>query len=105
MINLIKYFEENCECSGLCRPPLFYLTVPVTKGPPKNGCAYFIMEAIDEMLGNLALTFFASAIIFFLMVFIICPICCLDDNPIPMGEEQAVSHQRIFHFEYELTDR
>jgi len=39
------------------------------------------MEAVDDMVGGLASTFVASAVFFFLMIFFVCPICCLEDNP------------------------
>ena len=80
-IKLINFIESSYDCSGLCRPPLFYLTVPVTKGPPVRGCAPSVMEALDSMVGSLAQTFVASSVFFFLMIFFVCPICCLEENP------------------------
>lgn len=34
ILKIINFIEARYSCSGLCRPSMFYLTEPVTKGPP-----------------------------------------------------------------------
>lgn len=48
---MLKQFEDEYECAGICFTPLFYLTKDVKLGPVKSECTDAIIE---EYSGNMA---------------------------------------------------
>jgi hypothetical protein len=42
----LRYFENHYECSGVCDVPLFYLTKPLSDGPPTEDCAVAIIHSM-----------------------------------------------------------
>lgn len=48
---LFKKFEkEYGDCTSICKPPLFYLSLDVSKGKPKNECIKAIVDRAGENL-------------------------------------------------------
>ena len=75
-MNFVKYVEKEYECSGFCKPPLFYLTYPVTNGPPEKGCLPPLVGDIVSLTSKLGNAMVASAVFFFLMIMFVFPVCC-----------------------------
>ena len=61
--------EENFECSGICQPPLFYITQDLKLGPPENSCFQKISQSLGEQMFMVGIVVGASAV---LMLFMIC---------------------------------
>lgn len=91
MIDFISFIENQYQCSGFCSPSLFYLTQSIEKGAPKSGCLAPFVGDMVGYVGNLGEAMVASAVIFFLMIFFVFPVCCyksLDmDGVKPFGNE------------------
>ena len=45
---LYQYLEDQFNCSGICRPGLFYFHNPITYGPPTETCLKHFVELIKE---------------------------------------------------------
>jgi hypothetical protein len=54
-VDFIKAAEVNYDCSGLCTPGLFYLTRPLSDGPPTSGCLRIFLEEFPAGLNNTAI--------------------------------------------------
>ena len=52
----VRYYEQNYDCAGICDLPLFYLTKPLSDGPPTQDC---VEAVITSWTDNLPLTFVA----------------------------------------------
>lgn len=44
--DLYQIFEDDYNCSGICKPGLFYFSNPINFGPPEKTC---FKEFIDEV--------------------------------------------------------
>lgn len=42
----LKSFETQYKCAGLCYTPLFYLSKPLTDGPPTQSCDTAFINAV-----------------------------------------------------------
>lgn len=53
----LKSFEKQYDCAGLCYTPLFYLTKPLSVGPPTTSCdaAFIAAVAGNTAVGAIAL--------------------------------------------------
>jgi hypothetical protein len=53
----LKSFEKQYDCAGLCYTPLFYLTKPLSVGPPTTSCdaAFIASVAGNTGVGAIAL--------------------------------------------------
>jgi len=47
----LESFEKQYDCAGLCYTPLFYLTKPLSVGPPKTSCDQAFLASVT---GNTA---------------------------------------------------
>lgn len=65
-IRFIEFIEERYECSGLCKPPLFYLTQSVKSGPPKRGCLPPFADEFGATFTDLGVVMTVSGVFFFL---------------------------------------
>ena len=43
-ISLLRYYENEYDCSGICDLPLFYLTKSMEEGPPTEDCAESVVK-------------------------------------------------------------
>mmetsp|Transcript_32874 Transcript_32874/g.50266 ORF Transcript_32874/g.50266 Transcript_32874/m.50266 type:complete len:119 (-) Transcript_32874:103-459(-) len=48
---MMKQFEEEYDCGGICFKPLFYLTKDISEGPVSQTCDDAVIE---EFSGNMA---------------------------------------------------
>jgi hypothetical protein len=46
--DFVEELEEEYDCSGLCRPPLFWLTKSIEEGKPKKTCLTVVSDIIHE---------------------------------------------------------
>jgi hypothetical protein len=47
VMNAVRDFENNLNCSGLCDPPNFWVFRDVTEGPPTTSCVYNLKNEFD----------------------------------------------------------
>jgi len=75
---MISFIEKKYKCSGLCKKPLFYLTQDITNGPPENECFDALIKDVGPLFNVIGEIMIASGVIFLLMLFCACPICCFN---------------------------
>lgn len=75
-VEIVRHFEKEYNCSGLCGAPLFYFTQSIKNGPPKDACLLPAMNDISSALQNLGAMLILTGILFFAMIPISIPICC-----------------------------
>jgi len=64
--------EEMFECSGMCRPALFYHSLPVSEGYPMQTCIQELKEFVDDGAVSFAQTSVVTGVlslVLFLMHF------------------------------------
>lgn len=68
-INVLSYFERKYQCSGVCRPALFYYSQHLSAGVPTENCLTYMKNEIGDSLKYLGL---ASTIcgVLILLIFI-----------------------------------
>ena len=44
----VQQIEDDFDCSGLCRPALFYMTRSIEQGKPKKTCMKVLTTVISE---------------------------------------------------------
>ena len=49
-IDFANYFEEQYKCSGICKSALFYYSLSVTEGIPKQVCLLYLKEEVQNNL-------------------------------------------------------
>jgi hypothetical protein len=47
-VKLIGFFEKKYNCSGICKTPLFYATLPMSSGWPQEACLKNIQAEISN---------------------------------------------------------
>lgn len=47
----MESFENQYKCAGLCYTPLFYLTRPLTDGPPTQSCDTAFINSVTGNAG------------------------------------------------------
>ena len=70
VINLMKQFEEDFSCSGMCEHATFWASKSIELGPPKQACIYRLKDSFDEDMVLLGWSIVATGIMT-LLVF-----CC-----------------------------
>lgn len=75
-MTVIEFIEKKYKCSGMCTPALFYLTQSVEEGLPEIGCLQPVIKDVTDLMYDLGATIMASGILFLIMIFFLCPICC-----------------------------
>jgi hypothetical protein len=74
-LNIIKDFEQNMNCVGMCRKPRFWFFKEYFEGPPTMTCITSIKQELAEVNGALGYTVCAIAGLNLLLLFTICGIC------------------------------
>ena len=87
--DFIQYIEDEFDCSGLCKPALFYLSKSIKYGPPKKTCMKVLKDVIKEAAKPYSFSAVIAAINALFLFIIHFGLYCrpLPDTPI----EQAVS--------------
>ena len=61
----LVHLEESFNCSGLCQTPTFWISKPVTDGPPPNACVFNLKDRFNKSGGALAYATTATTFIIF----------------------------------------
>lgn len=62
--NTLRYFEQNYECAGMCDLPLFYLTQPLSSGPPTIDCVEAVITSFTDNFGVFIIALISSITLF-----------------------------------------
>lgn len=74
-LKLIKDFEINMNCIGICETPKFWFFRDYQVGPPSMNCVTSIKNEIDESKGALGYIMAISCGLTLLLLFSLCGIC------------------------------
>jgi len=69
-IATIAYFEDKYTCSGICKTPLFFYSLDLTKGVPNETCLTHLKSEIGDSMTYLGVTALALGLV--MMVIWIC---------------------------------
>lgn len=72
-----SFFEGAYSCSGLCQPALFYYSLGLERGRPKNPC---LLNLKDEISNNLSYMGIVSILVGIIMMIIWLSQYCLWKN-------------------------
>lgn len=75
---LIKFFEGEFICSGLCKPNLFYFSLSIEKGKPIITCVESLMEKVNDDILLLGLVYVSIAITMFCILGCQYPLWCFN---------------------------
>jgi len=64
-MKFITFFEKKWTCSGICSSSMFYYTLPMSDGPPKETC---LLHMKDEIQNNLTYMGMASLLCGLVMI-------------------------------------
>lgn len=81
---VLRYYEEEYECSGMCDTPLFYSTKPMMDGLPEDDC---IDAIIENVMDNKILAIIAGCAG---VLFLLCGLCS-----IPCGGGKRKKHKEL----------
>ena len=45
---MLRFYEKEYGCSGICDVPLFYLTKPTSQGPPSEDCTEAVIKSFTD---------------------------------------------------------
>jgi len=80
-IKVIQYFEQKYKCSGICTTALFYYSLDLTKGIPRETCLKSLKEEVgDSMtwLGSCTLTVGVICLLIWFLQYVLW--CKFDDG-------------------------
>lgn len=83
-MKVAKVWEDNLDCAGACRAPLFWGTKDIRTGPPPRACIYALKDEYDSKVGPIGLTIAAAAIAVYTSFFLH---YCMYCGPTKDGEE------------------
>lgn len=79
-VNMYAHIEDLFECSGMCRPSLFYFGLPLTMGYPEETCIHHFKEYLDSSAGNFAKASVLTGLIFLFIFFMHFGLYCRDKD-------------------------
>lgn len=68
-LKIISFFEGKYKCSGFCNPGLFFYSLDLSIGVPKEGCLQHLKSEIGNTMTYIGVT---AIIIGILMLFVFC---------------------------------
>ena len=74
-LSVVTHVENKFKCSGFCKKPLFYLTQPITRGPPESPCLGVVIDDMGSLMVGLGAVILGTGVLFFVMIFLALPIC------------------------------
>ena len=70
---LVSYFEQNYQCSGICKTPLFYNSLDLKAGIPTKNCQEAIKKEMNSNVIYLGVTgVVIGVLLWFIWVFQYC---------------------------------
>ena len=73
-------FEEEFDCAGFCKVPLFYMTRALEEGPPTQGCFPASIKGMEGKLGNGGMIALVTGLIALVGMIGACPLCSGFEN-------------------------
>lgn len=74
-LKIIKDFEVNMDCIGICKTPKFWFFKEYSAGPPSSSCVTSIKKELDDSKGALGYTMLITCGLTLLLLFSLCGIC------------------------------
>lgn len=74
-LKLIKDFELNMNCIGVCQTPKFWFFKEYYAGPPASNCISSIKSEIDDSKGALGYLMLITCGLTLFLLFSLCGIC------------------------------
>lgn len=71
----VKNFEEQFDCGGVCEVPLFYMSRPISDGPPTQGCVKAAALGMAGKLGTAGYVSLITGIMMWIGMIGACPLC------------------------------
>jgi len=63
LFTILTYFETKYTCTGVCKPTLFYYSIPINKGPPTTNCLSYLKQEIGSSLRGLGIASIVGGVI------------------------------------------
>jgi len=76
----LKFLEKTYSCSGLCKKSLFYITLDISNGRPKNTCTIGLINSVADQLTLFGYTLFFTGCLIFLVFILMMPLCCYNEK-------------------------
>ena len=76
---MIKEFETNLKCAGMCTVPDFWFYQDFYNGPPAQSCLSSMKNELDKVSGAMGYSYAVMAIATLLQLFSLCGICRAKD--------------------------
>ena len=89
---LYQYLEDEFNCSGICRPALFYFSNPISFGPPKNTCLKQVVTLFKNDAQPFAMMSIVTAVLF---IVVFCLHFCLYDRPLDERDKLSLDDFRV----------
>ena len=83
-IKTYQKYEDRYNCSGLCRPGLFYFSNPVVYGPPKDTCLKRLIYHVQQDAGPFASICQVTGVVTLIVTLLQ---FCLFHRPLPESED------------------
>ena len=71
----VKGFEDEFDCGGVCEVPLFYMSRPISDGPPTKGCVEAAAKGMAGKLGTTGVVALITGIMMLIGMIGACPLC------------------------------
>mmetsp|Transcript_1748 Transcript_1748/g.2447 ORF Transcript_1748/g.2447 Transcript_1748/m.2447 type:complete len:169 (+) Transcript_1748:503-1009(+) len=62
-IDFANYFEEQYNCSGICKSALFYYSLSVTEGKPDKVCLMYLKEEVQSNLAYMGVAAIVAGLV------------------------------------------
>ena len=94
-LNLIKDFEKNLECLGICDTPRFWFFEKYYEGPPSSTCITEFKQEMDSLDGFIGYTMLTMTVLVLFQLLSLCGICrssdrCLNSDKNLNPQDEAV---------------
>jgi hypothetical protein len=76
----ISFLEKEYSCSGLCKKSLFFITIDIANGTPKETCTLSLINSVADQLTLFGYTLFFTGCLIFLVFLLMLPLCCFDEE-------------------------
>jgi hypothetical protein len=73
--DLVRTFESEFDCAGICDVPLFYMTQSISMGPPTVGCIEAAAKGMASKLSTAGYVALLTGILMWIGMIAACPLC------------------------------
>ena len=71
----VAAFEKEFDCGGVCKVPLFYMSRPISDGPPTRGCVEQAAKGMASKLGTVGWVALLTGLMMLIGMIGACPLC------------------------------